>query len=74
MTGEVHSRRLRDIAQRNGIPFVDLLPALRTAYDAHGSKLFIPWDGHNSAVSNKVIAEQVYQRISDAIASHGLTP
>ncbi len=74
MTGEVHSRRLRDIAQRNGIPFVDLLPALKAAYDVHGSKLFIPWDGHNSAVANKVIAEQVYRRISDVIASHALTP
>ena len=74
MAGEVHRQRLRDISQRNGIPFVDLLPALEAAYDVHGSKLFIPWDGHNSAVANRVIAEQVYRRISDVIASHALTP
>ena len=74
MAGEVHSQRLRDITQRNGIPFVDLLPALKAAYETHGGRLFIPWDGHNSAVANKVIAEQVYRRISDLIASHGLTP
>ena len=71
MAGGVHSQRLRDIAQRNGIPFLDLLPALKAAYDRHGSELFIPWDGHNSATANKVIAEQVYLRISDEIASHG---
>ena len=74
MAGEVHSERLRDITQRHGIAFMDLLPALKAAYETHGGKLFIPWDGHDSAVANKVIAEQVYQQISDVIASHGSTP
>ena len=56
MAGEVHGERLRDIAQRNGIPFVDLLPALQAAYDTHGNKLFIPCDGHDSPVANRVMA------------------
>ena len=74
MAGRAYNQRLRDVAQRNGIPFMDLLPALNAAYDRHGSELFIPWDGHNSALTNKVVAEQVYQQMYKAIAFRGSTP
>lgn len=68
MDSEVHGQKLRDITQRNGIQFLDLLTALKAAHDTHGKGLFIPWDGHNSAVANEVIAEEVYGQIADAIA------
>ena len=42
--------------RRGGIEALDLLPQLAAAYRRAGDGLFIPWDGHNSAAANQVIA------------------
>ncbi len=42
-----------------GIEAVDLLEDLSAAYRVNGNALFIPWDGHNSAIANRVIATRL---------------
>jgi hypothetical protein len=51
--------RARVVATTHGIEAVDLLPSLAAEYRIRGAALFIPWDGHNSAVANRVIAAQL---------------
>ena len=52
-----YNQRIAEIASRHDIPVTDALSALQRAYREHGDDLFIPWDGHNSALSNEIIAE-----------------
>lgn len=52
-----YNRRAAAVAAELGIPVVDVLEPLRRAHAEVGDALFIPWDGHNSAVANRVIAE-----------------
>ena len=63
ITGENPARgynvRALAIAQTHGIAMLDLLPDLSVAYRLRGAALFIPWDGHNSAVANQVIAARL---------------
>lgn len=51
-----YNERVAQIGSRLGIPVVDVLEPLQEAYDEAGDGLFIPWDGHNSARANAVIA------------------
>ncbi len=52
-----YNERIAAIAAELGIPSLDLLPELSAAYAAGGGDaLFIPWDGHNSATANALIA------------------
>ena len=67
--GTAYQKRVGEIASRFGIVSVDLLPALREAYGEFGSELFIPWDGHNSAVANRIIAEHAAPAILAASAA-----
>jgi lysophospholipase L1-like esterase len=57
--GRAFGQRAHDIAEAHGIPTLDLLPSLSERYRRGGNVLFIPWDGHNSAIANKVIAERL---------------
>ena len=63
ITGENPARgynvRALAIAQTHGIAMLDLLPDLSVAYRLRGATLFIPWDGHNGAVANQVIAARL---------------
>lgn len=54
--GRSYDERASEIAKRLGIPCVDVLGAMIDAYQTEGKRLFIPWDGHNTAVANRVIA------------------
>jgi lysophospholipase L1-like esterase len=54
-----YNRRIAAIAQRLSVPSIDVLDSLRAAYASDGERLFIPWDGHNSALANQVIAREV---------------
>jgi lysophospholipase L1-like esterase len=54
--GDAYNRRVAEIAAGLGVPLVDTLGPLRTAYERHGTDLFISWDGHNSALANQVVA------------------
>jgi hypothetical protein len=57
--GRAFGQRAHAIAEAHGITALDLLPSLSERYRRSGAALFIPWDGHNSAVGNEVIAERL---------------
>jgi lysophospholipase L1-like esterase len=59
LTASTFNARVVDLARRLGIPTIDMLPVLRAAWPVHGNSLFIAWDGHNSAIANRLIAEQL---------------
>lgn len=65
-TGRAYQRRLAEISTSLGIRFCDPLPALEASYAEHGNQLFIPWDGHDSAVGNAAIASELARVISEA--------
>jgi len=54
-----YQSRLREVLQRHGIPHVDALESMQLAYANYGRSMFIPWDGHNSAIANRVIADEL---------------
>jgi hypothetical protein len=56
-----YNRRIGAIAKKLGIPSIDVLDDLRAAYATHGQTLFIPWDGHNTAVANAVISRRIQE-------------
>ena len=76
--GRVYQERARSLAQAHGIEAIDLLPALSAEYGVKGDALFIPWDGHNSAAANRVIAARLAQRFeglaSRLRARHPIAP
>jgi hypothetical protein len=61
--------RLQSIAEGHQIPVIDMLGPLHEAYKEHGNNLFIPWDGHNSGITNRVIAFNISRVLS--IQKHG---
>jgi lysophospholipase L1-like esterase len=62
--GRAFNRKTAQIARRLNIPVADVLEALIAEYSREGRKLFIPWDGHNSGVANRVIARELAKRIA----------
>jgi hypothetical protein len=54
-----YQNRLREILERHGIPHVDALGTMQLAYSEYGRSMFIPWDGHHSAIANRVIADEL---------------
>lgn len=64
-SGTGYNRQAAEIAARLEIPVVDVLIPLRAAYMQHGSSLFIPWDGHNSAAANQVIAVEILRALRE---------
>jgi lysophospholipase L1-like esterase len=69
--GRAYQERVRALARVHGIEAIDLLPELSTEYRGKGDALFIPWDGHNSAAANRVIAVQLTQRLEGLSSSLG---
>ena len=61
--GRAYNDRARAIAEANGIEAFDLLPDLSAAHRITGDALFIPWDGHNSAAANQVIAAGLARKL-----------
>jgi lysophospholipase L1-like esterase len=55
--------KLTAIAEQNQVPVYSMLKPLQAAYKDHGRNLFIPWDGHNTAIANQVIAESLGKKI-----------
>jgi hypothetical protein len=66
---DVPNRRLSQIAERQGLRFLDLLPSIRAAQDA-GGRLYYPADGHWTSEGHAFAARQ----IADYLAAAGLTP
>ena len=58
-----YNERVASIAQSHATEAIDVLPELESAYQEHGAKLFIPWDGHNSPIANRIIAAKVSERL-----------
>jgi lysophospholipase L1-like esterase len=58
-----YDRRIAEIAQQHGIAVIDLLDPLRAAYAQHGERLFLSFDGHNSAVANRVVSDQLAESL-----------
>lgn len=54
-----YNQRLESIASKVGIPVINVLEPLKESYKKYGKDLFIPWDGHNSGVANRVIAQEI---------------
>jgi lysophospholipase L1-like esterase len=63
-----YNQRAVAVATAHGIEVIDLLPDLIAAYRVHGAGLFVPWDGHNSAAANRVIAATLAPRLADVAA------
>ncbi|MCC7371940.1 MAG: SGNH/GDSL hydrolase family protein [Chloroflexi bacterium] len=63
------NRRLAEIAQRQGLRLLDILPATRAAYE-EGAQLYFPADGHWTSAGHAFAASQ----LADYLASAGLTP
>lgn len=61
-----YQARLKTIADRIGLPMLDLMPAFRVAADGFGS-LFIEWDGHPNARAYRIAAEEIRRKL-DAMA------
>ena len=61
-----YNARALAIAEKHGIAIVDLQPDLAAEYSLGGTSLFIPWDGHNGAAANRVIAERLATRLASA--------
>lgn len=58
-----YNARIAEITRRLEIPTVDVLEALRRAWPKHGAALFIPWDGHNSAIANEIVARELVSAV-----------
>jgi len=63
------NRRLAGIAERQGLRFLDLLPATKAAHDAGGA-LYYPADGHWTSAGHAFAAGQLY----DYLAGSALLP
>lgn len=59
-----YNERVAQIARSHDSISIDVLPDLTSAYAEYGADLFIPWDGHNSAIANRVIATKISQRLA----------
>lgn len=61
-----YPRRLQDVAQRGGVPLVDLEPVYRARFHGHES-LFIAYDGdHPNAAGHELAAREIAERIRAA--------
>lgn len=54
-----YNQRLESILKQHGISYINMLGPLQDAYIEQGKRLFIPWDGHNSAIANRIIADEI---------------
>lgn len=62
--------RVRTIADHAGIPCVVPLDALADEYRRSRQAMFIAWDGHNSGIANRVIAQQLAAALDSLLAAH----
>jgi len=72
--GRAYQERARATSEAHGIEALDLLPDLSAEYRTKGDALFIPWDGHNSASANHVIAERLAQMARSWHATPDVSP
>jgi hypothetical protein len=61
---EVPNRQLGQIAERLGVPYLDLLPAFRSEAAATDERLYFTINAHWTALGNRLAAEQVGRFLS----------
>ena len=61
LPADKYNRKLKEIFDRCGVRSINMLDPLQTAFKVHGKSLFIPWDGHNSKIANKIVASEVFR-------------
>lgn len=66
---EAPNRRLAEIAERQGLHFLDLLPSIRQAHQS-GARLYFPADGHWTSEGHAFAARQV----AEYLTASGLAP
>jgi len=59
LSWNAYNNNIQAIAEQYDIPFASMLEPLQQAYKIHKRELFIPWDGHNSKIANKFIAQKM---------------
>lgn len=64
LSAEGYNNRLESIAGQYHIPIINLHAPLQKSYLEHGKALFIPWDGHNSAITNNIIAHEIARKLN----------
>jgi lysophospholipase L1-like esterase len=64
VAGRAYNERLAAIGVELDLVLVDMLGPLREAWSVHGAELFIPWDGHQSALANSIVARQLATRLA----------
>jgi len=65
--GEAAAVQVRAAARAAGLPFLDLLPALKACYRHHGAMPILPYDGHYNAAGNKAMATCCAEHLARAI-------
>lgn len=68
LPSEKYNQRLSAVMKNAGVRFINLLGPLQEAYKVYGKSLFIPWDGHNTAIANRVIAKNVAAAIPGLVS------
>ena len=63
MPWDAYFEKLASIAKTNQVPVFSMLEPLQAAYKEHGKELFIPWDGHNTGIANRTIAESLSKNL-----------
>lgn len=63
-----YNARLSAVMERAGVRFMNLLGPLQQAFREYGMALFISWDGHNTAIANRIIAEEISAAIPGLLA------
>jgi len=59
LPAEKYNERLAAVMEKTGVTFINLLGPLQHAFKEHGKALFIPWDGHNTAIANHIISSVI---------------
>lgn len=61
--------RLKRIAEKLDIPFIDLQPVLKREFEGFGS-LFIEWDGHPNPRAHRIVAEELSRVLVPMLKEH----
>lgn len=72
LSWDVYNKQLSTIAEKLGIPILSMLEPLQQGYETHNTELFIPWDGHNSKISNHIIAQEITREMLKQLKNNKL--
>jgi hypothetical protein len=67
INGNIQSN-LKKILGCNGIPYIDLLPAIRESHDLHNRKHYYDIDSHFNPFGNEVVATAIAEALQPRLA------